>query len=76
MKTEKPFNKIFGKKYYAVIVTTGQVDNISGTIFETKKDVEAFRQRLKNNRCPVYLTTVTFRSREPLVCRLPQFKQL
>lgn len=76
MKTEKLFNKIFGKKYYAVIVTTGQVDNISGTIFETTKDVEAFKQKIKGNICPVYLTTVTFRSREPLVCRLPQFREL
>lgn len=76
MKTEKLFNKIFGKKYYAVIVTTGQVDNISSTIFETTKDVEAFKQKIKGNICPVYLTTVTFRTKEPLICRLPQFRQL
>lgn len=76
MKTEKLISKFFGKKYYAVIVTTGQIDNLSGTIFETTKDVEAFKEKIKGNICPVYLTTVTFRSREPLVCRLPQFKQL
>lgn len=76
MKTKKLIDRILGKKYYAVIVTTGQVDNLSGTIFETTKDVEAFKERIKRNICPVYLTTVTFRTKEPLVCKLPQFRQL
>lgn len=56
-------SKIFGKKYYAVIVReriTGECF-INGKIYDNKKDVNDYKENLQCNLDYMYVKTIQFR---------------
>lgn len=67
MKThlKKISERLFGRRYYAVIVGEAGSDryDIASQIHASRASAEAHRQRIMQTRSYVYITTVKFRSR-------------
>lgn len=67
MKThlKKISNRLFGRRYYAVIVGEAGSDryDIASQIHTSRASAEAHRRRIIQTRSYVYITTVKFRSR-------------
>lgn len=57
---------ILGRKYYANIIHTRGTNKceVSSFIFLNKRDADAHRVNLENNRSYKYVETVSFRSRQ------------
>lgn len=62
---KKIINRLFGHKYYANIINRRGTDmiDVSSFIFRTRKEADAHRDSLTNNRSFMYIETVSFRSR-------------
>jgi hypothetical protein len=55
---------IFGRKYYATIMNTRGTErcDINSTIFLTKADAEAHKNRLNGTASYMHIETISFRS--------------
>ena len=58
-------SRLFGKKYYAVIVGERGSNryDLTSAIHQTPEEAEEHRQRIAQTRTYIYVETVSFRSR-------------
>lgn len=65
---ERITTRLFGRKYYAVIIGEAGSDryDLASQIHPTKQSAQQHRQRIEQTRAYIYVTTVTFRSHHPI----------
>lgn len=63
-KVQNIINRIFGYRYYAVIIGRQGTDiyEIASTIHRSKKEAQEHRRRIEDTRTFIYIETISFRS--------------